>query len=293
MKGGRMKYQRLLLLVLMILFAFSTIIESSFGLRIEPCFHEELGEAALERLLADCAADPNCAADYPDLRQKLDQVIYRLKQGPVSVPIINPITGGPETVTFTHNNFIHGLRSMLYNTPTSRWIPAFIHWATEGHFAPIFEYTADYLYWDNKELMDGMFLCVTCTEGTPYINYAEARAQAEGTLMGTYRLEQQVNACELWIRGDHPADFRTLNTMGISTLIVSGEINPTTPPEYGEELANYLPYSLHVIIPNEGHAFGQVWKDCLDDVVATRIQTQIITQPVLNRRKDRNLSRTS
>ncbi|UCC39269.1 MAG: alpha/beta fold hydrolase [Candidatus Aminicenantes bacterium] len=225
-------------------------------------------EAALERLFADCAADPDCAADYPDVRQKLAQVIYRLKQGPVSVPIINPITGGPETVTFTHNNFIHGLRSMLYGTSASRWIPAFIHWAAEGYFPPIVEYTADYLYWINIDIMDGMFLCVTCAESILYINYAEARAQAEGTLMGTYRLDQQVDACKLWVRGDHPDDFRTFNAMGISTLIVSGEIDPTTPPELGEELASYLPYSLHVIIPNEGHSFGQVWENCLDDVVA-------------------------
>ena len=233
-------------------------------------------EAALERLMADCAADPDCAADYPDLRQQLDRVISRLKQGPVSVPIINPITGGPETVTFTHNNFIHGLRSMLYSTSASRWIPAFIHWAAEGYFPPIVEYTADYLFWINKDLMDGMFLCVTCTETIPYINYAEALAQAEGTIMGTYRLEQQMNACELWIRGDHPADFHTMNTMNISTLIVSGEIDPNTPPEYGEELAGYLPNSLHVIIPNEGHSFGQVWKNCLDEVVAQFISQGIV-----------------
>lgn len=189
-------------------------------------------EAALERLLADCAADPGCAADYPFLHHQLGQVLDQLKQGPAMVPIINPITGAPESVAFTYNNFIHGLRSMLYNMGRSKWIPAFIHWAANGVFAPITEYTANYLYGINNNIMDGMYLCVTCTETIPYIDYAEARALAQGTFMGTYRLDQQKNACDWWMRGEHPANFHEMYLMNIPTLILSGEIDPVTPPPY-------------------------------------------------------------
>jgi len=234
-------------------------------------------QAAWERLLTDCALNPDCAADYPFLRQQLDQVLDRLKQQPAMVPITNPFTGAPESVTFTHNNFIHGLRSMLYSTSASKWIPAFIHWAAQGIFSPAAEYTADYLRWVNENIMDGMFLCVTCTETIPYIDYEEARALAQGTLMGTYRLDQQKNACDWWVRGEHPADFHEMSLMNIPALIISGEIDPVTPPRYGEELAGYLPNSLHVIIPNAGHEYGTVWKDCLDEAVA-----QFISQGSVN-----------
>jgi pimeloyl-ACP methyl ester carboxylesterase len=225
-------------------------------------------QTSLERLLADCAADPDCSADYPQLSQQLDLIIQQLKQGPVQVPIINPITGTPENVTFTHNNFIHGLRSMLYNVQGSKWIPAFIHWAANGNFTPLAEYTADYLYWINQDLKDGMFLCVTCTETIPYIDYESARAAAEGTFMGTYRLDQQKGACDLWVRGDHPDDFRTMTTIHIPTLIISAELDPVTPPRYSEELASFCPNNKHVIMPNVGHEYGQLWKECMDDVVA-------------------------
>jgi pimeloyl-ACP methyl ester carboxylesterase len=226
-------------------------------------------EAALERLLSDCAADPDSAADYPDLRQKLTQVTGRLKQGHVTVPIINPLNAQPETVTFSHNNFIHGVRSMLYGTSRSRWIPAFIHWAAGGHFAPVVEYTANYLRWINEDIMDGMFLSVTCTETAPYIDYEAARAAAEGTFMGTYRLDQQQEACELWVRGDHPADFHQMPILDIPTLIFSGELDPVTPPRIGDRLAGYLPHSQHVVLPNTGHGAGYyLWEECLADVVA-------------------------
>jgi len=234
-------------------------------------------EVALERLLTDCAMDPDCAIDYPNLRLQLGQVLDQLKQGPAMVPIINPFTGAPENVSFTYNNFIHIVRSMLYSTGRSRWIPVFVHWAAAGHFSPITEYAVNHLYGINTDIMDGMFLCVTCTETIPYINYAEARALAQGTFMGTYRLEQQKNACDWWVRGEHPADFHEMYMMDIPTLILSGEFDPVTPPQYGEELASYLPSSLHVVIPNAGHEFGTVWEDCFDDVVA-----QFISQGSLN-----------
>jgi pimeloyl-ACP methyl ester carboxylesterase len=225
-------------------------------------------EAALERLLSDCAMDPDCSSDYPLLRQQLGQALDRLKQEPVSTWIINPTTGDPENVVFTYNNFIHGVRSMLYTTGRSRWIPAFVHWAAQGNFSPVAEYTANYLYGINRDLKDGMFLCVTCTETIPYIDYDEARALAQGTFMGTYRLDQQKNACDWWVRGEHPADFHQMYTMDIPTVILSGETDPVTPPQYGEELATYVPNSLHAIIPNAGHEYGAIWEDCFDDVIA-------------------------
>ena len=223
---------------------------------------------ALERLFTDCAADPDCAADYPDLPQRLDQILNRLKQGPVTVNIINPINGQPETVSFTHNNFIHGLRSMLYSNSASRWIPAFIHWASNGHYAPIAEYTADYLYGINQDLMDGLLLCVTCTETIPFIDFDVARAQAQGTMMGTYRLDQQERACELWVRGRIPDGFNDPFYSDIPTLLANGENDPTTPQINGHILSGYLANSRYIVVPNAGHGVGNVMENCLDDIIA-------------------------
>ncbi len=223
---------------------------------------------ALERLFVDCAADPQSGADYPNLSQQLNQVLTRLQQGPITVNIINPINGQPETVSFTHNNFIHGLRSMLYSSGASRWIPAFIHWASNGHYAPIVEYTADNLYEMNDYLMDGMLLCVTCTETIPFIDFNVARTQAQGTMMGTYRLDQQQRACELWVRGNIPAGFNDPVHLDIPTLMVNGENDPTTPSINGLILSNYFHNSKFIVIPNARHGVGGVMENCLDDIIA-------------------------
>jgi pimeloyl-ACP methyl ester carboxylesterase len=225
-------------------------------------------EAALMRLFADCAADPDCAADYPTLQQEFYQILNRLKAGPVTVSITNPINNQPETVTFSHNNFITGIRYMLYSSSTSRWLPAFIFWAARGTYFPLVEYTVDYLYWINRDVMEGLYLCMTCTEDIPYVDFAVARAQAQGTFLGIYRLDQQQAACEWWVRGQLEPGFFDRIELNIPTLIVSGENDPVTPPYYGEHLANSLPNSLHVIVPNSGHSKNPIWDNCLDDAVA-------------------------
>ena len=51
----------------------------------------------------------------------------------------------------------------------------------------------------------------------------------------------------------------------IPVLIFSGQLDPVTPPERGEEVASHLPNSKHVIIPHGGHGIdGLTNVECLD-----------------------------
>ena len=113
-----------------------------------------------------------------------------------------------------------------------------------------------------------MYLCVTCTESIPYIDYAAAQARAAGTFMGTYRLDQQRQACDLWVQGDLPAGFLTPPTAAIPTFILTGDIDPAVRPVIGEQLAGNLPNSVHYNVPNSGHEFGNAWENCLEAVIA-------------------------
>jgi len=224
-------------------------------------------EVALQRLFADCATDPDCAADYPRFKEELYELLESLKQGPVSAQITNPINNEPETVSFSYHNYIHIIRSLLYNNQRSRWIPAFIHWAYRGTWFPLVEYTVRSFKSLNEYLMDGMWLCVTCSESIPFINFEKAAEQARGTFMGTYRIDQQKRGCELWVRGYLPEGFLDLEELDVPSLIVSGEIDPVTPPYQGEIVMNYLANGLHIIVPNAAHGTGDVWDNCLDEVV--------------------------
>ena len=230
-------------------------------------------ELSLRQLFDDCASDPECAKDYPDLESEFHEVLFRLQQGPVTVNITNPITKKPETVSFSLNHFIQGFRSMLYSANRQRWAPAMIYWAYRDVYFPLVETIVDQLYWVNQIIMDGMFLCVSCSESIPFIDYSEARNQAKGTFVGTYRLDQQYQGCQLWVQSVIPADFHDLLTEPIPTLIITGEFDVPVPPYAGKILDDSLPNSFHYTVPNCGHGLSEIWENCLDDIVIQFIET--------------------
>jgi pimeloyl-ACP methyl ester carboxylesterase len=78
---------------------------------------------------------------------------------------------------------------------------------------------------------------------------------------------QQTRACGTWPRGEIPTDFLEPVRSDAPVLIFSGNMDPVTPPKYGEEVAVHLPNSRHVIIPEAGHGVdGLTDPDCIDRI---------------------------
>jgi len=85
---------------------------------------------------------------------------------------------------------------------------------------------------------------------------------------GNYRVFQQTRACGMWPRGEIPADYREPFRSDVPALIFSGNLDPVTPPERGEEVARYLPNSRHVVIQEAAHGpFGLTHMDCVDRLI--------------------------
>jgi pimeloyl-ACP methyl ester carboxylesterase len=220
-------------------------------------------------MIADCAADPDCSSDYPNLEEELYTVLYRLQQNPASVNITNPVTNQTEQVIFRDYNFIRGLRSLMLSSYGQSWLPYFISWAYRHVYNPLTQVVLDIYYGASKTFMDGMYLCVACTDTVPYIDFDQARSEAQGTFMGTYALEQNKQACDLWVRGVIPEGFHDLPTTNIPTLIITGDLDPAVRPYEGEIFLNSLPNSFHYCIPNNSHGVEhEVWFGCMEERIA-------------------------
>jgi pimeloyl-ACP methyl ester carboxylesterase len=74
------------------------------------------------------------------------------------------------------------------------------------------------------------------------------------------------HVCEGWPRGAVPEAFRVMPTAQVATLLLSGGIDPVTPPRHGERVAHSLgAKARHEVVPNAGH--GLLGLACLRDVV--------------------------
>jgi pimeloyl-ACP methyl ester carboxylesterase len=201
-----------------------------------PRYHAEAAERGLKLLFAQCRADPRCSKAYePD--KDLAAAFARLRAIPGAPP---------------KDVFMEKLRSLLYFPLTGRTVPYIVHAAADGNLKPFFDATKQ----NGPSLFhEGMYLSVTCTETFGLFAYEPAAAAARRTRFGDYRLRRQHAACAEWPKGKLPAHFLDLPKTNAAVLILSGVLDPVTPPTWGAAVARALPNARQVIIPESAHLF--------------------------------------
>lgn len=220
-------------------------------------------EAALDAMVRDCANDTACHASFPTLAADVRALATRL---PSEVTVTHPRTGAPETIELSGRALAGGMRSMLYAPELSALLPLSVASATRGDFGPMVAQAA--LLGDGMggSLAEGMFLSVICSEDVPYITEEQAAEETAGTLMGTMFIDHLRASCEHWVQGPIPAGFRDPVRSDVPALVLSGEVDPVTPPRWGEHALQTLPNGRHVVVPGAGH--GIVMLPCAGDVLA-------------------------
>jgi pimeloyl-ACP methyl ester carboxylesterase len=233
-----------------------------------PLHHARAAKRAMDLLLNECATDAACHQAFPELQHDWEQVLERLGRDPARVEYSPPDKSAPVTVEIQRDVFAEKLRSQMYSRDGDARIPLIIHEAAKGNFVPFLKEAIPADRSNPDFIADGMYLSVTCAEDVPFIDQGEAAAANAGNPFGNYRVEQQTRACSMWPRGKIPADYYQPVSSNIPVLIVSGNLDPVTPPERGEETASHLPNSKHVIIPRGAHGpDGLTNIDCLDNLV--------------------------
>jgi pimeloyl-ACP methyl ester carboxylesterase len=161
--------------------------------------------------------------------------------------------------------FAEKIRTWMYDRDKAARIPLIVHHAATGDFGPFLQQAISPSIPDF--VADGMYLSVTCAEDVRFINPEEATKLTAGNPFGNYRVFQQTRACGMWPRGEIPTGFFEPVSSNAPVLIFSGNLDPVTPPKYGEEVAAHLPNSRHVIIPEAGHGVdGLNDPDCMDRI---------------------------
>jgi pimeloyl-ACP methyl ester carboxylesterase len=233
-----------------------------------PLYHARAAKRAIELLFAECAGDEACHRAFPNLEREWEAVLERLGREPARVEYAPPDKSAPVTVDIQRDVFAEKIRNRMYSRESARRIPMMIHRAAEGDFAPFLK---DAIPKDRSRpdfIADGMYLSVTCAEDVPFIDQEEAAKANTGNPFGNYRVEQQTRACGLWPRGQIPAGYLDPVRSDAPTLIISGQVDPVTPPDRGDEVASHLPNARHIVMAQGAHGLdGLKNVECLDKVM--------------------------
>jgi pimeloyl-ACP methyl ester carboxylesterase len=230
-----------------------------------PLHHSESAARAMDLLLGECERDARCHAAFPQIRDDWNNVLAQLEKQAARVEYSPPGKAAPTTVEIQRGVFGEKIRTWMYDRDKAARIPLIVHRAAQGDFAPFLQQAIGPSIPDF--VADGMYLSVTCAEDVPFINQEEAAKLTAGNPFGNYRVFQQTRACGMWPRGEIPTDFLEPVRSNAPVLIFSGNMDPVTPPKYGEEVAKHLPNSRHVIVPEAGHGVdGLTDPGCIDRI---------------------------
>lgn len=217
-------------------------------------------QAVFDALLAACAGEAACAARYPHLRADWAALLARL---PMMVEAAHPLTGQVKRFTLTRETLLQLVRGPLYAPALAAALPAALHEAALGRVQGLIGLAALVDGRRGQALALGMHYSVVCAEDAPRM---AASADRPGADFGTGFAASYTRVCDAWPRGDVPAAFYTLPPSPAPVLLLSGGLDPATPPRHGERVAAALgAKALHVVVPNAGH--GVMGIGCARDLV--------------------------
>lgn len=217
-------------------------------------------QAALDALFAACAAEAICAREWPALRQAWEGLLASL---PRSVTVADPLSGRPETFTLTRDLLLGAVRAPLYVPALAAALPAAISAAAQGRYEALSALAGALSRRGGPRLYTGMHFSVVCAEDAPRI---AAAASAPTRDFGSGLAPLYERACANWPRGAVPDAFYRVGVSATPVLLLSGGIDPATPPRHAERVAAALgPQARLVVVPQAGH--GLLGSGCVPDLL--------------------------
>ena len=217
-------------------------------------------QAVLNALLTACEQDLDCQRRYPRFRAEVASVLASL---PREVSLADPLTGESHTVRLTRGAVLGALRGPLYAPALAAGLPYAVQQAARGRLEALMGLGNLLGARGPNRVAEGMHLSVVCTED---LSGKPGAAPPAGADFGQTFAQQYAQTCAYWPRGEVTSEFYTVPTSHTPVLVLSGGLDPVTPPRHGARVARALgDKALHVVVPNAGH--GLMGLGCLRDLV--------------------------
>ncbi|MDP4599307.1 MAG: alpha/beta hydrolase [Pseudomonadales bacterium] len=216
----------------------------------------QTGDAALDRLFADCQAVAACAQAFPDLAPHFGATLQRLVAAPQLWPMRHPGTG-VLTDSWVDAQLVTGIvRQVLYQRTLSTLLPLALEQAWGGDYQTLL--TLGYQFSAGADSISlGMMASVFCAEDMAQAVLLGGADGGAGTAPGKYfspsMTAQMAEICQFWPAALPPVGAFAAVSSAAPVLLISGELDPVTPPAFAERALSTLTNARHVVVAGVGH----------------------------------------
>jgi len=224
------------------------------------------GARAFDELFGACAADSTCNGAFPNLRDVFFDLVEQFNREPVTFPVklksgerVDALMNGDGLISFTFQT--------LYATSLIPLLPGMIYDLRDGNYALAGVLQGEFLG-QLDDISYGMHYSVQCDEevpfGTPADIDAAVKQNPEFSALGGKGV---FDLCTAWNVPGAAAVENQPVASDIPTLVLSGQFDPITPPDWGELAAQTLSESFFFELPNSGHGASLTGGDCPRSIV--------------------------
>jgi pimeloyl-ACP methyl ester carboxylesterase len=221
-------------------------------------------DQTLYRLIEACQNNAACADAFPDLAAAFDSLVERYRDNAQDLVVTHPRTGTGMALRFTGDVLASALRFLAYGPTSQMMIPYLVHEAaTTGDPSRLAAQALVTMEQMDDMLAIGLNFAVGCSEDWP--GWPTDIDQSH-TLLGNSMFEFYQRICSWWPAGEVDPDFHQPFNVDAPILILSGELDPVTPPEYGQEALAQFDNSLHLVGSGLGHIVST--NPCFGGIIA-------------------------
>ncbi len=236
------------------------LIGASYGTRAALEYQRLFPDAVRRSVLDGCEREAACAQAHPRLRANWRALLANL---PRSATLPDALTGAPERIEITRELLLGALRGPLYVPALAAALPAAIDAAAAGRYEPLVGLSALLSSRKGAQWAMGMHFSVVCAEDLPRLSMS---TDAPGADFGRDFARLYERVCADWPRGDVPAAFYAVPLSRSPVLLLSGGLDPATPPRHATRVASALgAKALSVVVPNAGH--GVMGLGCMREII--------------------------
>ncbi|WP_184406435.1 alpha/beta hydrolase [Xanthomonas sp. 3075] len=226
-------------------------------------------EDAIALQAAQCRKQPACAKRFAvDTRTQLRDVVERLRQAPVAVDYRDPRTGALRHEQVTADTVVGLAFGFSYAPETASLLPLVLDEAAAGRYASLMALAQISASDMSDQMNRPMQWSVLCSEDAG--RYTPPTGK-DDTLLGAEVAQMFFAPCKAWPATPAPAADAAPLRSNLPVLLLSGELDPVTPPRYAERVLQGLPNGRHLVAPGQSHGVFRL--GCMPKLLGQFLQT--------------------
>ncbi|GAB1265948.1 alpha/beta hydrolase [Aurantivibrio infirmus] len=224
-------------------------------------------DQAFKYIFENCTQDPKCRARFPNLLEKTQGFIKDLDRSPRKIEIEHPLTQKKIEIELSGQMFASVIRLILYTRDVAPTLPLIIDSAINGDFRG-FAVILTIAEQVPSGISVGLHQTILCAEDVT--QFKDKIFSADDSVLQLDAVTSSRRICEYWPQGSLPENYFDPVKSDAPVLMLSGSLDPVTPPRWAELAGETLSDDLHVVVPGAHH--GSTPLGCVKDLVAEFIE---------------------